>query len=362
MRREYADAGVDYGKIDPFKAAMVAMSRRTLQFPRSRGVSVREDGSFVYVGRDQPRWRQVTEGLGNKNWIAEWMYRLTGDVRYFDCVGRDTLRMAEVDVLRHGALPVVYTDEVAARTSEWFADEKRTAAIAASFYEGAYEAHTAIVGGESPALRYLVRPEPPVADAPVFSGSITGIHLPGHRPIKGDIPVGADIVGAVSSGIHANGISLVIKRALGLPEQFLTKLPNTYTLGWEALRPTVCYVSLVERLLNGNISVYAIVPATGDGVAKLLRYRHPRTYRIASWPEVPPLFQFMREIGVPIEECLRTFNWGIGLYLFTAPRSTARLIAEGERAGCKLVHLGRVDEGERRVIFGPEQDLVLRPE
>lgn len=358
-RGEYAAAGVDHIEIDPFKTDMAAVAERTLNFPANRGVRVKPDGSYCYTGHGRPTWRQVTEGLGNKNWIAEWMYLKTGNARHFDGIGIDTAMMAVVDLLRWGALPVVYTDEVAAGTSEWFADALRRRAIAKGFYEACYRSGMALVGGESPALRYLVRAEPPVKDAPVFSGCATGIHLPQHRPVKSQIPVGAEIIGALSSGLHANGISLVIKRALGLPEQFLTKLPNQRTLGSEALVPTMCYVSLVERLLAEGVEIHAIVPATGNGVAKLLRYPRPCTYRIVSWPEVPLIFQFLREIGVPIAECLRTFNWGIGLYLFTAPRSAERLIAHSERAGYALVHLGRVEEGERRVIFGPERDLVL---
>ncbi len=363
-RREYAAAGVDYGgKINPFKATMVEMGKRTQKFPEARSVGIRADGSFEYLGKGRPRWRQITEGLGNKNWIAEWMYEKTRDPDFFSGIGMDTMMMAVVDLLCWGALPVVYTDEIAAGTSDWFADRVRAAVIVESFYEAAYQSGVAIVGGESSALRYLVKAVPPVADAPIFSGCATGIYLPDCQAIEGRIWPGQEIIGARSSGLHASGISLVIKRALELTDQFLKELPNGNTLGAEALIPSECYVRLVEELVASGADVAAIVPATGEGVAKLLRYpRYPCTYRIAAWPEVPLIFQFMRELGVSVEECLRTFNWGIGLYLFVNPVSAERVCDLGRRAGFELLRLGRVEEGERKVIFGPERDLVLLPE
>ena len=37
MPREYSQAGVDYTKIEPFKQAMQATGKRTLNFPNRRG-------------------------------------------------------------------------------------------------------------------------------------------------------------------------------------------------------------------------------------------------------------------------------------------------------------------------------------
>lgn len=40
MAREYAKAGVDYEKIEPFKQIMVEMGKQTLTFPNRRGVFI----------------------------------------------------------------------------------------------------------------------------------------------------------------------------------------------------------------------------------------------------------------------------------------------------------------------------------
>src|SRR4051812_21357767 len=118
----YAQAGVDYGKIDPFKRAMVQMGRRTLEFPNERDVFVEssDHGSVhEYRGSQKHAWSETLEGLGNKNWVAEWMYQFSGTGKtYYGGIGIDTAMMAVNDVIAQGALPVVYLDEVAAGDSE----------------------------------------------------------------------------------------------------------------------------------------------------------------------------------------------------------------------------------------------------
>lgn len=363
----YAAAGVDYTKIEPFKMAMVRAGKRTLGFPNRRGVVVDQDSVgahgavFRYRGRKAHLWCMTQEGLGNKNWIAEWMYRHAGTGRtYYEGIGIDTALMAANDVICQGALPVIYTDEVAAGDSEWFMDERRSRDLAESFYQACRMCGMALPAGESPALRYLVKAEPPVRSAPSLSGCVTGIIAPPSRMVTGEkLAAGDRIIGAPSSGLHANGISLVIKRALALKDQFLTLLPNGKTLGEEALIPTRSYVGLVEALQQKNIEIHSLLGGTGGGIAKIAYAKKPFTYRVSRWvEEVPPLFLFMRESGLGLKDCLTTFNWGIGFYIFVPEKEVERTLRTGRKAGYELLDLGRVEPGERRVVFEPEK-IVL---
>jgi len=364
LKSEYARAGVDYTKIEPFKMAMVSAGKRTLEFPNKRGVYI-EAGSlgahgvvFRYRGVKTHSWCMTQEGLGNKNWIAEWMYQHAGSGRtYYEGIGIDTALMAANDVICQGALPVIYTDEVAAGDSEWFMDEKRSHDLAESFYQACEMCGMALPAGESPALRYLVKAEPPVRSAPSLSGCVTGIIAPRDRMVTGEkLSVGDRIIGATSSGLHANGISLVIKRALALKDKFLHRLPNGKTLGEEALIPTRSYVRLVEALQEKNIEIHSLLGGTGGGISKIAYAKRPFTYRVKKWvDEIPPLFRFMLELGVSLEDCLTTFNWGIGFYIFVPEEEVDRTIKTGEKAGYDLLLLGQVEEGERCVIFEPER-------
>jgi len=361
---EYAKAGVDYTKIEPFKMAMVRAGKKTLAFPNKRGVYIDEESVgahgavFMYRGRKPHIWCMTQEGLGNKNWIAEWMSQHAGTGRtYYEGIGIDTALMAANDVVCQGAMPVVYTDEVAAGDSEWFMDERRSLDIAESFYRACEMCGMALPAGESPALRYLVKAEPPVRSAPSLSGCVTGIIAPPTRMVTGEkLAVGDRIIGAPSSGLHANGISLVIKRALALKDKFLHLLPNGKTLGEEALIPTRSYVRLVEALQEKKIEIHSLLGGTGGGISKIAYAKKPFTYRVTRWvDEIPPLFRFMLQVGVGLKDCLTTFNWGIGFYIFVPEKEVERTLKAGRDAGHDLLELGRVERGERKVIFEPEK-------
>jgi phosphoribosylformylglycinamidine cyclo-ligase len=365
MSVEYAKAGVDYGKIQPFKEMMQEVGKQTLSFPNRRGVYIypETDDILEYRGPHKPLWLQIIEGLGNKIWIAEWMYQNTGNPRYFAGIGIDTAMMAAVDVIRRGALPIAYSDEVAAGDSDWFRDKARSKVLADSYYRACKICGMALVGGESPSLRYLVKAELPVKSAPVLSGSAVGIIAPPDRLITGQkLEPGDHIIGATSSGLHANGISLVIEKAMMLPEKFFTKLPNGNTLGEEALIPTRSYVRLMEALLGSCVDIHAVVPGTGSGVSKIASDKRPFTYRIKRWVEVSPLFQFMKKkFSLTLNDCLETFNWGIGFYLFVPEGEVRRTIEIGMATGYEIQDLGILERGERKVIFEPEGIVLLPP-
>lgn len=365
---EYAQAGVDYTKIEPFKQAMIEVGRKTLTFPNRRGVFLNEEvlhshgAIYEYRGGLPHIWCKTLEGLGNKNWIAEWMYMFAGTGKtYYESIGIDAALMAVNDVIAQGAMPVIYTDEVAAGDSEWFEDEARSRDLASGYFKVCEMVGMALPAGESPSLRYLIKAAPPVHSAPSLSGCVTGIIAPSGRLITGHkLQAGDHIIGVTSSGLHANGISLVIKRALTLPDKFLTELSNGKMLGEEALIPTRSYVALIEALLENEVDIHALLPGTGSGISKLAFDKRPFTYRIHTWVEVPLLFQFMRELGVSLNDCLTTFNWGIGYYIFVSPSEVERTIGIGEKAGYELVDVGQVEEGERKVIFEPE-NITLSP-
>jgi len=365
---EYAKAGVDYTVMEPFKQAMIAAGKKTLSFPNRRGVYINEDvmhahgGVFEYRGSQEHLWCHTQEDLGNKNWIAEWMYQNAGAGKtYYDQIAIDTALMVVNDVIAQGALPVVFTDQVEVGDSQWFNDSKRAQDFAQGLLQICETVGMALPAGESAALKYLLQPQPPVKSAPTLSGSVTGIIAPKSRLITGkNLKPGDQIIGVASSGIHANGISLIIKKASELPKQFLTKLPSGQTFGEAVLTPTLSYVALIEALLGAEIDIHSLLPGTGDGVGKIAFDKRPYAYYIDNWIEVPEIFQFLKNLGIPLLDCLKTFNWGIGYYIFLPKKEVSRTIEIGEKAGYRLIHLGRVEEEERKVIFRPE-NITLSP-
>jgi len=367
-KSEYAKAGVDYTVMEPFKMAMIATGRKTLKFPNKRGVYINKDAThahgavFEYRGKGNPIWCQTQEDLGNKNWIAEWMYQKNGK-SYYDAIAIDTALIVVNDVIAQGAMPVVFTDQLEASSSEWYGDKKRVQDFANGLYKICKEVGMALPAGESASVTYIVNPKKPVKEIASLSGSVTGIVSRKENLVTGKkLSAGDHIVGVASSGLHSNGVSLVIKKALKLPKKFLTKLPNGKTLGAEALTPTRSYVALVETLLKEKVKIHALLPGTGDGVGKIAFDKRPFTYRIHSWLKVPALFRYFNEnLKVPLKECLKTFNWGVGYYIFVPKSEVTKIIKIGKKLGYNLADIGIVEKGSRQVIFEPGKIILTPP-
>ncbi len=362
---EYKRAGLNYKLIQPFKNQLVEVGKKTRLFPNRRDVYVIGNNPVLEYRGDKPHsWKTMLEGLGNKSWIAQWMYQFSGTGKsYFDLIAIDVALMGVNDILPVGALPVGYHDEVAAKTSKWFNNQQRAMDYAKGTYEICQHCGMALLGGESPAYRFLLNAEPPVGDTPTFSCLVIGIIAPASRRINEEnLRAGDVIIGAASSGWHSNGATYLIEQTMKLRDQFNTRLDGK-TLGEHALIPTRSYVALVEAWLDAELEIHAFQPITGDGVAKIAFDKRPLTYRITDWPkEIPLIFQFMRDkFGLSAEGCLKAFNSGIGCVGFFPPKEANRAIEVGQKAGYDVYALGRVEEGKRQTIFEPWGNIVLPP-
>ena len=114
-KSEYAKAGVDYKKAELFRRAMQAVGRRTLHFPNQRDVYIDEEtvgahgAIYEYRGPYSHSWCTTNEGLGDKNWIAEWMYQYAGAGRtYHEGIGIDTILAVANDTIAQAALPGLF--------------------------------------------------------------------------------------------------------------------------------------------------------------------------------------------------------------------------------------------------------------
>ena len=57
---------------------------------------------------------------------------------------------------------------------------------------------------------------------------------------------------------------------------------------------------------------------------------------------------------------MKTFNWGVGYYFFVPATEVDRVLSIGKAAGYDLLDVGMVEEGERKVVFEPE-NITLAP-
>ena len=273
----------------------------------------------------------ATDGVGTKLEIA----RMTGRL---DTVGIDLVAMCADDVVCTGAEPLFFLDYLAVGRVV----PERVRAIVAGVAEGCRRAGCALLGGET-----AEHPGVMAEDAFDLAGCCVGVVdedalLGPARVVDGDA-----IVGLASSGLHANGYSLV-RRAL-LDEagfELGDVLPRIgRPLADELLEPTSIYAPLVRSATVEGL-VHAAAHVTGGGLAENLRRVLPADLAAeidwGSWP-VPAVIELLGEVpGIGEEDLRATFNHGVGMAL-VAPAERADVLMERARAaGTRAFPVGRV--------------------
>ncbi|MCX6724270.1 MAG: AIR synthase related protein [Candidatus Staskawiczbacteria bacterium] len=292
----YADVGVDYEAMDPFKRMAQLAGRETSgNIARLNGGEFHERrdsrGDSVYLIETQDSYlAHVEEGLGTKNLVADAMYKLTGK-SYYDQIAQDAVAMIVNDMITLGALPLSVAMHLAVGDSNWFEDEERCHDLVAGWRGACDLARCVWGGGETPTLKDIVAP-----GTVVLSGSAMGIVKPKNRLIRGNIKPGDAIILVQSSGIHANGLTLARRIADKLPNGYNTELSGG-TYGQALLSPTHIYVGLVEDCLNAGIDIHYAVNITGHGWRKLMRSMRSFTYVIERLPAQFPIFDFIQRHG-----------------------------------------------------------------
>jgi phosphoribosylformylglycinamidine cyclo-ligase len=225
-----------------------------------------------------------TDSVGTKLVLA----RARGRLR---ACGADLAAHCINDVITTGADPLVLLDYVAANRI----DVEQVAELVEGAAEICREAGVALVGGETAELPGIYR-----ESELDFAGTCVGIVerkqlIDGSAVTEGDL-----VVGFASSGMHANGFTLV-RRVLEDEEYD----------GDDLLAPTRCYLPQVERL-RGRAHAFANV--TGGGIEGNLRRVLPEGLAAAidwgAW-ERPPVFDWLAR-HVDEDELRPVFNLGIG--------------------------------------------------
>jgi phosphoribosylformylglycinamidine cyclo-ligase len=273
----------------------------------------------------------ATDGVGTKLEIA----RATGRL---DTVGIDLVAMCADDVVCTGAEPLFFLDYLAVGSVV----PDRVRAIVAGVAEGCRRAGCALLGGET-----AEHPGVMAEEAFDLAGFCVGVVdedalLGPHRVAEGDA-----IVGLASSGLHANGYSLV-RRALledagfGLDE-VLPRIGRP--LADELLEPTAIYAPLVRSAaLDGLVSAAAHV--TGGGLEENLGRVVPEGLAAeidwGSW-QVPAVIEVIGELpGITEQDLRATFNLGVGMALVVPQERVDDLVLRAETAGTRAFRVGAV--------------------
>jgi phosphoribosylformylglycinamidine cyclo-ligase len=331
MSEAYRRAGVDLAAAAEAVARIAEVARDATRPEVREGV-----GGFAGLFEISPgRYlAAATDGVGTKLEIA----RLAGRL---GTVGIDLVAMCADDVVCTGAEPLFFLDYLAIGRVV----PERVAEIVSGVAEGCRRAGCALLGGETAEHPGVM--EPGAFDLAGFCVGVVeeGALLGPHRVREGDT-----LVGLRSSGLHANGYSLV-RRAL-LEEagyRLSDELPRLgRPLADELLEPTRIYAPLVLALAREGL-VHAAAHVTGGGLPENLPRALPEglgaELRWGSWP-VPPVFDLVRETSGATEEDMRaTFNLGVGMVLVVPAERVAEVRARAEAAGVPADPIGSVRAG-----------------
>jgi phosphoribosylformylglycinamidine cyclo-ligase len=325
----YARSGVD---VDVRDTALRALLRQVRFRPRpDHGRPVAAPGHFaglVRVGRETIA--VTTDTVGTKVLLAEQVGR-------WEEVGEDLVAVNVNDLASVGARPAGLVDTILTAAP----DTNAFAAIGRGIDRGLRAAGCGLLGGETAVVPSIVR-------GTDLGGTALGFFPRGRPPVLGDrIRPGDVVLGIPSSGVHANGFTLVRRlleaRAVALDRP---RPGAPLLLGEELLRPTRIYCSAADALA-GLPGTHGLAHLSGGGVRNLARL-HPRVaFVLDRWPEVPSLFEWIRSLGpVAPVEMFRTFNMGIGFAAVVEPRRLAETRRRLARAGAPdVLEIGHVERG-----------------
>ena len=268
----------------------------------------------------------ATDGVGTKLEIA----RLTGRRR---TVGIDLVAMCVDDIVCVGAEPLFFLDYLAVGRVV----PEHVAELVEGVAEGCRRAGCALLGGET-----AEHPGTMPADQFDLAGFCVGVVqdtalLGPQRVREGDV-----LIGLASSGLHANGYSLV-RRALldGRPlDVIVPELGRP--LADELLEPCTIHAPVVLDLHRRGL-LHAAAHITGGGLAENVPRMMPEGLGArldrGTWTE-PAIFGLLqREADLSEADLYATFNMGLGMVLAVAPEHADAVAAHGPVVG--LVETGQ---------------------
>src|SRR5438874_2409918 len=310
MSEAYRSSGVDTeaaAKAVTLIADLAAQARR----PEVAG----EVGGFagLFSIGDGRLLAAATDGVGTKLEFA----RITGRL---DTVGIDLVAMCADDVVCTGAEPLFLLDYLAVGRVV----PEHVASVVEGIVEGCRLAGCALLGGET-----AEHPGVMAHDRFDLAGFCVGI-VGGEQVLGPErVRAGDALIGLPSSGLHANGFSLV--RTVVAPDELAIAPPTIgRTFADELLEPCRIYVPDVLALHRDRL-LHAAAHITGGGslenVPRVLPPGLGARIERGSWTEPPIFDEIRRRADATDADMFSTFNMGIGMVLVIGPDDTDAVLS-----------------------------------
>jgi phosphoribosylformylglycinamidine cyclo-ligase len=316
-RLTYRDAGVDIDAGNALVSAIGPLAAKTNR-PGVLGGIGGFGGLFDLkaCGFKDPVLVAATDGVGTK-------LKLAIETGLHAGIGIDLVAMNVNDIVVQGAEPLFFLDYFATGKLDLGVAETVIGSVAA----GCLEAGCALIGGETAEMPGLYAP----GDYDLAGFAVGAVERSSLLPRK-DLEFGDVILALPSSGVHANGLSLVrrIVEQSGLRLSDPAPFAPGKTLGEALLTPTRIYVRPILETIRTTGAVKALAHITGGGLTDNI----PRVLPADLAAEIdlgafmlPPVFAWLQgEARLDQDEMLRTFNCGIGMIVVVAASDVERVL------------------------------------
>ncbi len=272
----------------------------------------------------------ATDGVGTK-------LRIAIDCGMHENIGVDLVAMCVNDIVVQGAEPLFFLDYFATGRLEPGVAER----VIEGVTRGCREAGCALIGGETAEMPgHYADGEYDLAGFAVGAAERGGL-LTGE-----DIREGHRILALASSGIHANGFSLVRRIVADSGLGWEDDAPFVdESLGAALLTPTRLYVSAaLAAHREGLVRGFAHITGGGliENIGRILPAGLGAEIDARLWP-LPDVFRWLAEAGgVAASHMAETFNCGIGLVAVVATEDAAAFRRVSETHGDRVYEIGAI--------------------
>ena len=267
-----------------------------------------------------------TDGVGTKIDLANKLNK-------FDTIGIDLVAMCVNDLIVQGAKPLFFLDYIAVGKLDLIKTKK----IIKGIFKGCRISNCRLIGGETAEMPGIYSKDK--FDLAGFSvGIVSKKKILSKNKVKNN-----DIILAIpSSGLHANGYSLV--RAI------LKKNKIPKSIKKEILKPTKIYSEEVLKLVEKKL-IHSSAHITGGGLVENLLRSIPDHLSVNINLEkikILKIFNWLKTKNISNNEMLKTFNCGVG-YCLIAPKKNILKIQKVFSKRYKPYEIGYITKNKKKV-------------
>lgn len=276
------------------------------------------------------------DGVGTKTLVASKLGN-------YKVIGWDAVIINVNDIVCEGAKPIALVDYIAMNTFDYSAFSD----IINGIKDAALANGIALLGGETAILPDLI------------NGIDVSCTLLGVKDINTEnkANVGDVVVGLESSGIHANGFSLVRKVIEG--SVGYDAMVDGVKIADELVKPIANYGPLIyEAHKMGIISAAAHI--TGGAFKKVKRILRSNSKAVLTMPKPPKIFEIIMRLGnIDIKEMYRVFNMGVGAVVTLHENNLNDFKHLARGYGINTIELGSIERGSGGVVINTYRGDII---